>query len=70
MNELPVYPLENDEPNEKNTVVFKLHVRCEKGGPRIKGAHSCGSVFQFITQVSCIVFFYAILLIVSTCGVQ
>ncbi|XP_057765418.1 uncharacterized protein LOC130986144 [Salvia miltiorrhiza] len=30
------YISENDEPNEKNTIVFKLHVRCEKGAPRIK----------------------------------
>lgn len=26
---------ENDTPNEKNTIVFKLHVSCEKGGPRL-----------------------------------
>ncbi|KAL5548689.1 hypothetical protein UlMin_003920 [Ulmus minor] len=26
---------ENDTPNEKNTIVFKLHVRCERGGPRM-----------------------------------
>ncbi|KAG8386006.1 hypothetical protein BUALT_Bualt03G0104100 [Buddleja alternifolia] len=30
------YMSENDEPNEKNTIVFKLHVRCEKGSSRIK----------------------------------
>lgn len=30
------YISENDEPNEKNTIVFKLHVRCERGSPRIK----------------------------------
>lgn len=30
------YISENDEPNEKNTIVFKLHVRCEKKSPRIK----------------------------------
>ncbi|XP_010534813.1 PREDICTED: DNA-directed RNA polymerases I and III subunit RPAC1 [Tarenaya hassleriana] len=29
------YLSENDQPNEKNTIVFKLHVRCEKGGPRL-----------------------------------
>lgn len=28
------YMSENDIPNEKNTIVFKLHARCEKGGPR------------------------------------
>ncbi|XP_027063281.1 uncharacterized protein [Coffea arabica] len=28
------YISENDIPNEKNTIVFKLHARCEKGGPR------------------------------------
>lgn len=28
---------ENDIPNEKNTIVFKLHARCEKGGPRSTG---------------------------------
>lgn len=47
-NGLPIYPPENDEPNEKNTIVFKLHVRCEKGGPRIKGAcylQFCFSVY-------------------------
>lgn len=37
MNRLSIYPPENDEPNEKNTIVFKLHVRCEKGGARING---------------------------------
>ncbi|KAJ8748240.1 hypothetical protein K2173_000648 [Erythroxylum novogranatense] len=26
----------NDTPNEKNTIVFKLHVRCEQGKPRLK----------------------------------
>ncbi|KAK6149425.1 hypothetical protein DH2020_016950 [Rehmannia glutinosa] len=30
------YMIENDEPNEKNTIVFKLHARCERGSPRIK----------------------------------
>ncbi|XP_051145215.1 uncharacterized protein LOC127261083 [Andrographis paniculata] len=30
------YMSENDEPTEKNTIVFKLHVSCEKKGPRIK----------------------------------
>ncbi|KAH6786287.1 RNA polymerase I subunit 43 [Perilla frutescens var. hirtella] len=30
------YISENDEPTEKNTIVFKLHVRCERGSPRIK----------------------------------
>ncbi|CAA0815398.1 RNA polymerase I subunit 43 [Striga hermonthica] len=30
------YKSETDEPNEKNTIVFKLHVRCEKKSPRIK----------------------------------
>ncbi|KAI5674668.1 hypothetical protein M9H77_15032 [Catharanthus roseus] len=29
------YMSENDVPNEKNTIVFNLHVRCEKGGSRI-----------------------------------
>ncbi|GKV37381.1 hypothetical protein SLEP1_g45416 [Rubroshorea leprosula] len=28
------YMSDNDQPNEKNTIVFKLHVRCKKGGPR------------------------------------
>lgn len=28
---------ENDEPNEKNTIVFGLHVSCEKGSSRIQG---------------------------------
>ncbi|KAI4303750.1 hypothetical protein MLD38_039346 [Melastoma candidum] len=28
------YLSENDRPNEKNTIVFKLHVRCKKGDPR------------------------------------
>ena len=32
---------EKDEPNEKNTIVFKLHARCEKGGSRIKGTTQC-----------------------------
>lgn len=36
---LPLVPLlvENDVSNEKNTIVFKLHVRCEKGSSRITG---------------------------------
>ncbi|KAF5728477.1 RNA polymerase I subunit 43 isoform 1 [Tripterygium wilfordii] len=25
----------NDQPNEKNTIVFKLHVRCKRGDPRM-----------------------------------
>lgn len=29
------YLSENDTPNEKNTIVFNLHVRCEQGGPRL-----------------------------------
>ncbi|KAL7249050.1 hypothetical protein ACSBR1_011252 [Camellia fascicularis] len=29
------YMSENDVPNEKNTIVFKLHIRCERGGPRL-----------------------------------
>ncbi|KAA8534674.1 hypothetical protein F0562_032191 [Nyssa sinensis] len=29
------YMSENDVPNEKNTIVFKLHVQCERGGPRL-----------------------------------
>ncbi|KAL3508348.1 hypothetical protein ACH5RR_027749 [Cinchona calisaya] len=28
------YMSENDIPNEKNTIVFKLHAQCEKGGSR------------------------------------
>jgi DNA-directed RNA polymerase I and III subunit RPAC1 len=31
------YLSENDQPNEKNTIVFKLHVKCLKGDPRRKG---------------------------------
>ncbi|GAV59664.1 RNA_pol_A_bac domain-containing protein/RNA_pol_L domain-containing protein [Cephalotus follicularis] len=27
---------ENDQPNEKNTIVFKFHVRCERGSGRIR----------------------------------
>ncbi|KAG7585130.1 DNA-directed RNA polymerase insert domain [Arabidopsis thaliana x Arabidopsis arenosa] len=30
------YLSENDQPNEKNTIVFKLHVKCPKGDPRRK----------------------------------
>ncbi|XP_024004460.1 DNA-directed RNA polymerases I and III subunit rpac1 isoform X2 [Eutrema salsugineum] len=30
------YLSENDQPNEKNTIVFKLHAKCEKGEPRLK----------------------------------
>ncbi|XP_022879176.1 DNA-directed RNA polymerases I and III subunit RPAC1-like isoform X6 [Olea europaea var. sylvestris] len=30
------YMSENDVPNEKNTIVFKLHSRCERGSSRIK----------------------------------
>ncbi|GFP95022.1 DNA-directed RNA polymerases i and iii subunit rpac1 [Phtheirospermum japonicum] len=30
------YKSVNDEPNEKNTIVFKLHARCERGSSRIK----------------------------------
>ncbi|KAM7280453.1 hypothetical protein ACFE04_007587 [Oxalis oulophora] len=29
------YLSENDKPNEKNTIVFKLHVKCKRGSPRI-----------------------------------
>ncbi|KAL5698430.1 hypothetical protein ACHQM5_029465 [Ranunculus cassubicifolius] len=29
------YMSENDTPNEKNTIVFKLHVRCTRGSPRM-----------------------------------
>ncbi|XP_043696445.1 DNA-directed RNA polymerases I and III subunit RPAC1-like isoform X1 [Telopea speciosissima] len=29
------YMSENDTPNEKNTLVFKLHVKCKKGDPRL-----------------------------------
>lgn len=31
---------ENDVPNERNTIVFKLHVSCKKGSPRITGMPS------------------------------
>ncbi|XP_042026343.1 DNA-directed RNA polymerases I and III subunit RPAC1-like [Salvia splendens] len=35
------YMSEKDEPNEKNTIVFKLHARCEKGGHVLKsGFHA------------------------------
>lgn len=37
MNYLILCSVENDTPNEKNTIVFKLHVSCEKGGPRLTG---------------------------------
>uniref|UniRef100_A0A1J3EYB5 DNA-directed RNA polymerases I and III subunit RPAC1 n=1 Tax=Noccaea caerulescens TaxID=107243 RepID=A0A1J3EYB5_NOCCA len=30
------YLSENDQPNEKNTIVFKLHVKCPKGESRLK----------------------------------
>ncbi|CAN4106661.1 unnamed protein product [Withania somnifera] len=30
------YMSENDVPNEKNTIVFKLHVRCKKGSERLR----------------------------------
>ncbi|XP_010450451.1 PREDICTED: DNA-directed RNA polymerases I and III subunit rpac1-like [Camelina sativa] len=30
------YLSENDQPNERNTIVFKLHVKCPKGDPRRK----------------------------------
>lgn len=29
--------IENDQSNEKNTIVFKLHVKCPKNRPRHKG---------------------------------
>ena len=32
---------EKDEPNEKNTIVFNLHARGEKGGARINGTTQC-----------------------------
>ncbi|KAM7277799.1 hypothetical protein ACFE04_004933 [Oxalis oulophora] len=32
------YLSENDKPNEKNTIVFKLHVKCKRGSPRISGS--------------------------------
>lgn len=31
------FNVENDQPNEKNTIVFKLHICCKKGDPRFKG---------------------------------
>ncbi|GJN26950.1 hypothetical protein PR202_gb14919 [Eleusine coracana subsp. coracana] len=31
------YISENDVPNERNTIVYKLHVSCGKGSPRITG---------------------------------
>lgn len=31
------FHVDNDTPNEKNTIVFKLHVRCERGSPRLTG---------------------------------
>ncbi|CAN8240951.1 unnamed protein product [Cochlearia groenlandica] len=30
------YLSENDQPNEKNTIVFKLHVKCPKGASRLQ----------------------------------
>lgn len=30
------YMSENDVPNEKNTIVFKLHARCKKGSDRLR----------------------------------
>lgn len=33
--------VENDQPNEKNTIVFKLHVQCKRGSPRITGTVLC-----------------------------
>ncbi|KAI3931296.1 hypothetical protein MKX01_040213 [Papaver californicum] len=30
------YMSENDTPNENNTIVFKLHAKCKRGGPRLK----------------------------------
>ncbi|KAB2033363.1 hypothetical protein ES319_D04G012300v1 [Gossypium barbadense] len=32
---LGLVPIQNDQPNEKNTIVFKLHVQCKRGSPRI-----------------------------------
>ncbi|XP_042005602.1 DNA-directed RNA polymerases I and III subunit rpac1-like [Salvia splendens] len=52
------YMSEKDESNEKNTIVFKLHARCEKGGPRIKVKSSelkwlpNGSEFKLSTEKS------------------
>lgn len=37
---LPLYfflTVANDTPNEKNTIVFKLHARCKRGEPRRTG---------------------------------
>ncbi|TYG73877.1 hypothetical protein ES288_D04G136800v1 [Gossypium darwinii] len=39
------YLSENDQPNEKNTIVFKLHVQCKRGSPRITG-----TVLGFISE--------------------
>lgn len=36
--------LEKDEPNEKNTIVFGLHARCEKKDPRRTGITSLFSL--------------------------
>jgi len=41
------YLVEKDEPNEKNTIVFGLHARCERGAPRRTGEYfSLGPLFS------------------------
>ncbi|KAK9084586.1 hypothetical protein Sjap_024997 [Stephania japonica] len=48
----------NDTPNEKNTIVFKLHVKCKRGDPRITVKSDQlewlpnGSEFQLVTDNS------------------
>lgn len=32
-----LFSIENNALNERNSIVFKLHVRCERGGPRLTG---------------------------------
>lgn len=44
--------LDKDTPNEKNTVVFRLHARCERAKPRLTGI----SLVSFGIHALCINF--------------
>ena len=45
--------IEHDQANEKNTIVFKLHVKCPKNRPRLKGnICSLVSIRRFLVLLS------------------
>lgn len=48
---------EHDVPNERNTIVYRLNVSCEKGSPRLTGIFLCCSLevlwFSVISMLLC-----------------